>query len=530
MQICDGTLIPPHMNERPDMPPELTAVLALCRNLPSPPGIALRIIELAQDPEADLSTAADIIAIDMALSARMLRIANSPLYASRRRIDNLGQALTMLGLNATLSLALGFTITQGVVGAPGGREQDLRERAWRRSILSALAASQLGQARGLRRLEELMLAGLLQDIGVLALAQSHPDTYLPLLRDADSNAALLDAERAQLQCTHAEVGAYMAAQWDLPRYLGDAIARSEDTALSADVFQACVQLSGMVADIWLDSDPDAARERALEQVHARLQLDSAQFDQVLAQISEALPTIASLFDTSPTTPARVQLLIDHAQELATLRNLRQMQDAEQARRRADEFEARANRLSEQAHRDALTGVLNRRQLEAVLEQEFLRATRHGWPLSVAFIDLDDFKKINDAHGHLTGDEVLREFAGTLQGQLRTSDTVARFGGEEFVALLPNTTESVALDVIRRVLARIVSTPMAMLEGGPLFITFSAGVATQGGYERFADVQGLLRAADDVLYRSKNLGRNRVIARSPGDGAVPSPPLETPTVA
>jgi hypothetical protein len=74
---------------------------------------------------------------------------------------------------------------------------------------------------------------------------------------------------------------------------------------------------------------------------------------------------------------------------------------------------------------------------------------------------------------------------------------------------------VALDVIRRVLANIVATPMAELEGGPLFVTFSAGVATQGGYERFADVQDLLRAADDVLYRSKNLGRNRVIARSPG---------------
>ncbi|PAM42378.1 GGDEF domain-containing protein, partial [Acinetobacter baumannii] len=102
--------------------------------------------------------------------------------------------------------------------------------------------------------------------------------------------------------------------------------------------------------------------------------------------------------------------------------LRELQDADQARRRADEFEARAKRLADQAHRDALTGVLNRRQLEAVLEQEFLRAGRHGWPLSVAFIDLDDFKKINDAHGHLTGDEVLRAFAGKLQGQLRNSDT------------------------------------------------------------------------------------------------------------
>lgn len=495
------------------MPPELTAALALCRNLPSPPGIALRIIELAQDPETDITTAADVIAIDMALSARMLRIANSPLYASRRRIENLGQALTMLGLNATVSLALGFTVTQDLT-APG-QGQDVRERAWRRSILSALAASLLGQARGLRKAEELMLAGLLQDIGVLVLAQSEPERYLPLLRQARDNEALIALEREHLECTHAEVGAWMAEQWDLPRYLVDAIARSESPAAAEDNFQACVALSGAVADIWLSADADAAREHALQRVNETLKLDSAQFDQVLARIGEALPEISALFETTLISPSRVQQLIDHAQELATLRNLREMQDAALARQRADEFEARANKLAEQAHRDALTGVLNRRQLEAVLEQEFLRATRHGWPLSVAFIDLDDFKKINDAHGHLLGDQVLREFATKLQEHLRNSDTVARFGGEEFIALLPNTTEGVALDVVRRVLASIVNTPMAEVADGPLFVTFSAGVATQGGYERFADVQDLLKAADDVLYRSKNLGRNRVIARSPG---------------
>src|SRR5690606_28663623 len=92
-----------------DMSPELITTLSLCRNLPSPPAVAMRIIQLAQDPEADIGTVADVIALDTALSARMMRIANSPLYASRRRIENLGQALTMLGLNATLQLALGFT-------------------------------------------------------------------------------------------------------------------------------------------------------------------------------------------------------------------------------------------------------------------------------------------------------------------------------------------------------------------------------------------------------------------------------------
>ena len=95
----------------PIMSPELNTALSLCRNLPSPAGVAVRIIELAQDPETDIATAADVISMDMALSARMMRIANSPLYASRRRIENLGQALTMLGLHATLQLALGFSLS-----------------------------------------------------------------------------------------------------------------------------------------------------------------------------------------------------------------------------------------------------------------------------------------------------------------------------------------------------------------------------------------------------------------------------------
>lgn len=494
------------------MPPELIAALALCRNLPSPPGIAVRIIELAQDPEADIATASDVIAMDMALSARMLRIANSPLYASRRRIENLGQALTMLGFNATLQLALGFSLARSL--RDGNPTSQSHERIWRRSILCALAARFLGNACGLRRSEELMLAGLLQDIGVLAMMQLQPDAYCDLVAAARDNTELLAREQALLQCTHATIGAQVAEQWNLPRYLVSAIANSEPPGEPEDTFQRCVALSGCVADIWLLDDPDSLRIEALGKVHADLQLDSARFDQVLAQISDLLPDLSALFDTPIPSPARVLYLIEHASELMALRNLRELQDASLAQQRATEFEARAKQLAEQAHLDELTGVLNRRQLETVLTEEFQRASRHGSPLSIAFIDLDDFKRINDIHGHLAGDEVLRSFATKLKEQLRGSDTIARFGGEEFIVVFPGTAEIAAMDVIRRVLAHIAATPMVEIDGAALHVTFSAGVATHGTYERFANVQDLLKGADDVLYRSKNLGRNRVISRAP----------------
>ncbi|MGX9720582.1 HDOD domain-containing protein [Stenotrophomonas acidaminiphila] len=494
------------------MSPELTAALSLCRNLPSPPGIAIRIIELAQDPETDIATAADAIAMDVALSARMMRIANSPLYASRRRIENLGQALTMLGLNATLQLALGFSLAHALDRE--GQDPRLLERIWRRSVLCALAARFLGLGCGVRRVEELMLAGLLQDIGALALMQASPDIYPALFDSATCNAELLAHERAILGCSHADAGAQLCEQWHLPRYLVDAIARSEPPAEPADLFQRCVALSGCVAEVWLAADADAARSHALQQAYQELGMDSPAFELVLQRVSQMLPELCALLDVPVPSSARLRFLLDHANELKELRNLRELQDASATRRRADDFELMARRLAEQAHLDALTGVLNRRHLETVLEQEFARAAHMNRPLSIAFIDLDDFKKINDAHGHLAGDQVLQSFASHLQEQLRNSDTVARFGGEEFVVLFPDTDERIALEVVRRVLDTIARTPMAEIEGAPLHVTFSAGVATHGHYERFANVQDLLKAADDVLYRSKSLGRNRVIARAP----------------
>ena len=245
--------------------------------------------------------------------------------------------------------------------APCGRPTALHQRTMETRISAGLSGNP-------PRLSE---AGM--DAGVAAITA--------LLREARDNIDLVARERDELGCSHAEVGAWVAEQWGLPRYLVDSIRLSESEPATDNAFQACVQLSGAVADLWLDEDADGARERALHEVHERLQLDSARFDQVLARISDALPDIASLFETGLSSPSRVRELIDHAQELTTLRNLREMQDAEQARRRADEFEARAKRLADQAHRDALTGVLNRRQLETVLDQEFQRAGRHGWPLS-----------------------------------------------------------------------------------------------------------------------------------------------------
>lgn len=486
---------------------DLETQLSCCRDLPSPPGVALRILALAQDPDVLMATAADTIGLDAALSARMLRIANSPLYASRRRVENLSQALTLLGLNATLTLALGFSLATGLRNSRAGSET-AEERVWRRSVIAALAARLLGERAGIRKLEELMLAGLLQDIGALALLQLDRERYGNMLAAEPAPLVRLELELECFGSDHAEVGHWMARHWNLPPLLQEAIRHSE-SAQPQTPFEACVVVSGTLADLWLREDTEAAREDAIVAAHAHLQLDPTTVDGVIAQMSHMLPDIAKMFDVRISQPERIAALLDEARELLVLRNLREIQEAARARKDADEFEHRARRLAEEARRDPLTGVYNRSQLETVLEKEFEASSRHGWPLSIAFVDLDDFKKINDGWGHLVGDQVLRTFASSLLKHLRNSDIVARYGGEEFLIVLPGTDERAALGVMRRILLEIGQIPMASINGQPLHITFSAGLATQGAVEQFNHVDQLLKAADEALYGAKRDGRNRV---------------------
>jgi two-component system cell cycle response regulator len=156
--------------------------------------------------------------------------------------------------------------------------------------------------------------------------------------------------------------------------------------------------------------------------------------------------------------------------------------------------------------DALTGVGNRRAFDETLRQEHARAVRYGLPLALVLFDLDHFKKLNDAHGHAAGDAALRAFARLARATYRESDTLCRYGGEEFAALLPHTAPEGAADAARRLLAALASTPIPA-GGATLSLTCSAGVASAAPGETASD---LIARADAALYRAKREGRNRVM--------------------
>jgi diguanylate cyclase (GGDEF)-like protein len=161
-------------------------------------------------------------------------------------------------------------------------------------------------------------------------------------------------------------------------------------------------------------------------------------------------------------------------------------------------------LVQQAVRDPLTGVFSRRSAEEMLELLAVQAQRSGMPLAVVFIDLDHFKTINDNFGHAAGDQTLKRLAADLAQQLRKSDILCRWGGEEFLLLLPQTTLPQARLVLRRVRRRGLGLRP---DGQPL--TASMGVA-EWHEDDAADWPALLALADTRMYQAKQQGRNRVI--------------------
>ncbi|MEX8494954.1 GGDEF domain-containing protein [Sphaerotilus sp.] len=187
--------------------------------------------------------------------------------------------------------------------------------------------------------------------------------------------------------------------------------------------------------------------------------------------------------------------------------MRVTQLREQHQQQRSELQQALARISELATRDELTGLPNRRAILDQLATETARHARKKLPLAIALIDLDHFKRINDAHGHTGGDQVLRGFAHRVESELRGGDVMARWGGEEFLLMLPDTSIEAAQQCLQRLRNRLRASPFDEVASG-LRLTFSAGVTGCLGQ---GDIDSAIERADQAMYRAKDAGRDRTEA-------------------
>ncbi|MFQ5949630.1 MAG: GGDEF domain-containing protein, partial [Nitrospiria bacterium] len=167
------------------------------------------------------------------------------------------------------------------------------------------------------------------------------------------------------------------------------------------------------------------------------------------------------------------------------------------------------RMSDLASTDDLTHLYNIRYLDRILDMEIKRCQRYSAKLSLIFLDMDYFKLVNDEHGHLMGSQVLVEVAGILNKSLREVDIIARYGGDEFVVVLPETNMEIAARITRRVRTAIRSHEFLKEEGLSLRLTASFGIA--GFPEQAKNKTDLIRLADQAMYKAKIMGRDKVFS-------------------
>ena len=477
---------------------DLRVRIRAASNLPSPPAVAARLIAVADDPDLTMTTVVDILRVDPALTAKLLRLANSPLYARRRHIDTLQQAVTLLGLDAVMTAALSLTLLSDHTT---GARASVFTAQWSRSVHAAVSAQALAAHVPSVPPPDAFLAALLQDIGILVIAKLEPQVYELLERPRHD--AVAAAERVQLGFDHSLAGAELLAAWNLPGHVVEAVRNSHrDDLDAATPLDAIVSIGGLIADaVGGDSEiMPVVRDRA-----ARLGITVDQLNLTLEAIDEALPALASLLRA--TAPA-ADRLAEMAAEMIMERMMSAQAATDELRTQFQSAAETATLLVEQNRIDPLTRQLNRRTLELTIDEHIEQWHRFGWPFAIFFIDVDHFKHVNDTWGHTTGDQVLAAVAAQLTQTLRYGDHVGRYGGDEFVVVLPAVSSLQANAIAARLVASMRSNPIRLPDGTLHTQTVSIGVAATDQMRGPVDRVALVEAADRGLYAAKHGGRDR----------------------
>ena len=491
----------------------LLLMLKTCTNLPSPPAIASRIIELSSSDTAGLSDVADVVSIDPALSAKLLRMANSPLYTKQRKIENLRQAITLFGLDGTLNIALSFSlVNSSIEDEKSGLNYGLY---WKRSLASAILCQELTQYLEGTSKDSAFLAGLLQDIGMLALDKAKPELYSDLKQKQFSHDEICRLERDALDTDHSVVGAWLLEEWHLPKPLLEPLRESHNGMSSDSSFNTnlskAVACASLLADIFTSNEKDVNTLIANNIAKAKkvVRLSDKDFHSVIESASENYTDLAQMFDIEFDDTRMLDFISEQAKEVLILRNLSKIQETECLQKTAKQLESKTAELEEINRRDSLTKLYNRRHFDEAIETEFQNANKYKWPLGLIFIDIDFFKQVNDTLGHDAGDDVLRLVALTLLKCARDTDIVARYGGEEFTIILPGTNQEGVDITCNRIINTFRNTALTLANGKIVHLTVSAGACVyDGSNSEIQDWYELVKQADNATYQSKNNGRNQ----------------------
>ncbi len=293
---------------------ETFVLLEECGDLPSPPGVADQIIHLSSNANSDIDTLAEIVSFDPALTAKILRIANSSLYARRTKTENIQQAVVMFGWEGTLNLALSFSLVGNLKDDGDGLDYSY---FWKRSLATAVACRCLAGATGYTKKEELFLPGLLQDIGMLALDKVHPELYLGIGKKQQDHQSLIEFEKSKLGFDHAVVGAWLLNKWDIPEKITELVEVSHGSGLdllddSNKDAAKCVAFAGELADCICFDHTDQGYLKEADRAEKEFGIDILDFMNLIGTMTREFLETANVFDVEIDDPDILETVAEMA--------------------------------------------------------------------------------------------------------------------------------------------------------------------------------------------------------------------------
>lgn len=493
--------------------------------LPTLPQVAIRVVEIVQQDEPDFDELVATIKSDPAISVKILKTANSALFGFRQRLSTIEAAVPALGANLVRTLVLSFALARH--RSPAADLEIAYQNVWRRSLTQAVLAETFAEETGTSDPDLCFTAGLLQDIGMLALLRTYPDDYAPAVLDHAAIANIHDHELSRFGFSHVDVGVALCRRWRLEDELVDAISRHHDRSIPINpaatsgltlLLTAASQCADYLEILRAGSRPIAAKLPPI--LVDQFALESSVIGQLIRDVELRVGEIAAILSVDiGTIPAAEEILARAKQALEEIA-IRGQIEASVARRQAaqavadlEHVESQRKSLEQQAFRDPLTGAYNRFSLSRNVTPQLERRARQGVPVGFLFLDIDNFKRLNDLHGHEFGDRVLEKISHILHQSVRKSDVVIRYGGDEFLVVL--TESDISKGKVRRIAKRICrkinQAQIASARKKSVEISTSVGAIhySPRAQTTSLDPQHLIGQADRAMYDAKKRGGNQV---------------------
>ncbi|HAI13823.1 MAG TPA: hypothetical protein DCM28_19105 [Phycisphaerales bacterium] len=464
------------------------------------------LFALMESEPKDLVRVRDAIRSCPTLTARVLGVINSAAFGISRQISSIERAVTLLGPNRARAVAMAYGLR--MLTESSSLPKEIADSLWANSLQKAIAARKFCELTDPQQADDAYSMALIQDIGLPMLISVNPDVYTEQAFISNSHSNWCSWEKKQFGFDHTAVSQGLLREWHASRKLQKAVINHHDSPLQAsDGSEApMVQWAVFMASLLphLNEEPDARCMEWLQNLHTRFMAKTyPTLDRFMVSVAEEART---LYNNSPKIES-TDIILRKLTATVTTNAINHTAKLCRLEKDVDQTKQGLNDLKFQAFTDPLTKVLNRRGFTQLAERRLEMASVQGTGVCCMLIDLDDFKNVNDTHGHDAGDLLLKGLARVFRKKLGPNDLIGRLGGDEFAVLIAGIDRARAYAVSQKLAEGVEGKDVRLRDDLTIRSHFTLGSVYTDICLDDLTIDMLLTLADQAMYQKKKNGKH-----------------------